>query len=254
MKRTILFWILAFVITIASAVFQRITGPTYPKSGEIYFEGKKIKYKLERSHVSTSNYKIEIETADPEIKGIINWRKYKTFDEFNIVEMKSGKVLSGEIPAQEPLAKLEYYIQLVKGETSKTIPSDATIVIRFKGDVPMVVLIPHIIAMFLAMMFSFRTGLEGFNKEPKYDKLALWTLIILFIGGFPLGFAMNYFAFGEVWGGFPFGHDITDNKTLIAFVGWIVAFWMVKKKQMPKLFVILAALLMMLVYMIPHSV
>ena len=30
MKRTILFWILAFLVTAVSAVYQRMTGPTYP--------------------------------------------------------------------------------------------------------------------------------------------------------------------------------------------------------------------------------
>jgi hypothetical protein len=254
MKKTILFWTLAFIITIGSAVFQRMTGPSYPKKGEISFEGKIIHYKLERSHVSSSNYKVEIETGNPEIKAVIKWRKFKTLDEFNVVEMKGGKVLSGEIPAQAPLEKIEYFIELSKGEATKMLPDEKTVVIRFKGDVPIVVLIPHIIAMFAAMILSTRTAFEGFVKEPKLGKLTYWTLVILFIGGFPLGFAMNWYAFGQMWGGIPFGNDITDNKTLIAFVGWIVAYYMIKKNQAPKLFAILAALLMLIVYMIPHSV
>jgi hypothetical protein len=254
MKKNIIFWILAFLITAGSAIFQRVTGPTYPKSGSVEFANKTIKYKLERSHVSSFNYRIELETGDPAIKGVIKWRKFKTLDEFNVVEMKGNKILAGEIPAQAPLKKLEYYIELQKGSTTTIVPDGKTIPIRFKGDVPLIVLIPHIIAMFAAMLLSTRTAFEGFVNIGNLKKFSTWTLIALFIGGFPLGFAMNWYAFGEMWGGFPIGHDITDNKTLIAFVGWIVAYFMVKKDQMPKLFVILAALLMMIVYMIPHSV
>jgi len=107
--------------------------------------------------------------------------------------------------------------------------------------------------MFFAMMLSTRAGLEFFNNEPKLDKLALWTIIILFIGGFPLGFAMNGFAFGDVWGGWPFGKDVTDNKTQIAFLAWLIAFYLIKKNKNAKLAALLAAIVMMAVYMIPHS-
>ena len=231
-----------------------MTGPSYPKQGDVLFEGKTIHYKLERSHVSTSNYVVEIETGDPEIKAVIKWRKFKTLDEFVEVPMQGGKILKGEILAHAPLEKVEYFIELRKGEATSMIPEEKTIVMRFKGDVPAIILIPHIIAMFAAMMLSTRTAFEGFAKEPKLGKYTLWTLIVLFIGGFPLGFAMNWYAFGEMWGGIPFGNDITDNKTLVAFVGWIVAYFMIRKNQAPKLFAILAAILMMIVYMIPHSV
>ncbi|MCX7876800.1 MAG: hypothetical protein N2321_11645 [Melioribacteraceae bacterium] len=252
--KKILLWLIAFLITAGSAVYQRMTGPTYPKTGKVELAGKTIKYKLERSHVSSSNYLVEIETNDPEIKGELYWRPYQNKGEFNFVEMKGTNKLSAELPARKPLEKWEYFVKLHKGNEEVTLPGPNVLIIRFKGDVPLIILIPHIIFMFGAMMLSTRTALEFFNKPPKYLKLTIWTLVFLFIGGFPLGFAMNWFAFGEMWGGFPFGNDITDNKTLVAFIGWIVAYYFVKKDIAPKLFTFLAALLMLIVYMIPHSV
>lgn len=254
MKRTTLFWILAVVITIASAVYQRVTGPTYPLSGKVVFEGKEIKYKLERSHSSSSNYLLEIQTGDPQTHGVLNWRKNNSGEEFAKVEMTGSEILRGELPAQIRLHKLEYYVTLYKNQSSINIPADKNVVVRFKDDVPLFILIPHIFAMFFAMMLSTRTGLEFFNKEQKFEKLPLWTIIILFIGGFPLGFAMNGFAFGEVWGGWPFGHDVTDNKTQIAFIFWLVSFFMIKKNKKPALWALAAAIVMIVVYSIPHSV
>lgn len=128
------------------------------------------------------------------------------------------------------------------------------VTLRFKDPVPLYVLIPHILAMFLAMMLSTRTGLEFFNQKPNLNKLSLWTIIILFIGGFPLGFAMNELAFGEMWGGWPFGHDVTDNKTQIAFIVWLIAFYLIRKNKNPKLAALIAAVIMIAVYLIPHSV
>ncbi|MEW6702718.1 MAG: hypothetical protein AB1298_08350 [Bacteroidota bacterium] len=255
MKRKILFWILAFVITMGFAVYQRISGPTYPRSGSINFEGKRIEYYLERSYSSSSNYLIKIKTGDPSIRGILKWRQnYKARDPFNVIEMTGYETLSAELPAQPPLEKLQYFIELKKGSTTATVPEDKPIIIRYKGDVPIWILIPHILAMFIAMMFSTRAGLEFFNDTPDVIGFSRWAIILLFIGGFPLGFLMNYFAFGQVWSGFPFGNDITDNKTLIAFAGWLLAYFMIKKNLQPKLFALLAAILMILVYSIPHSV
>ena len=254
MKRTILFWILAIVITLVSAYYQRVTGPTYPLSGKINLDGKEISYKLERSHSTSSNYFIEINTGDPTIHGSLFMKKYNSNNDFTEEEMMGTGTLKAELPAQPKLHKLEYFIKLFKDQITAQIPADKHIVIRFKNDVPIGILIPHIFAMFFAMMLSTRTGLDFFNKEPKVDKLALWTVIIFFIGGFPLGFAMNGFAFGTVWGGWPFGHDVTDNKTQIAFLAWLIAFYMIKKNKNAKLAALLAAIIMIAVYMIPHSV
>ncbi|MFA7419586.1 MAG: hypothetical protein WCZ90_07855 [Melioribacteraceae bacterium] len=254
MAKKILFWVLAFLITGGSAVYQRLTGPTYPKSGTASLAGKTINYKLERSHVTSSDYSVEIETNDPEIKGELYWRPYLNKGDFSYAKMTGDKVLKADLPARAALQKWEYFVKLQKGNEEVTLPGDKVLIIRFKGDVPIGVLIPHIIAMFGAMLLSTRTAFEVFNKKHNLYKLTIWTLGFLFVGGFALGFAMNWYAFGEMWGGFPFGNDITDNKTLIAFVGWLVAFYMIKKNLMPKLFAVLAAILMLIVYMIPHSV
>lgn len=254
MKKTTLFWILAFLSTVASAVYQRVTGPLYPISGKINFDGKEISYKLERSQETVKNYQIEIETGDEAISGILYWKKYNSGNNFTAVPMTGDKKLSAELPVQKRLEKLDYYVQLSKNDETIILPKEKIITIRFKDPVPIYILIPHIFAMFFAMMLSTRTGLEFFNKEPKIDKLAFWTVVSLFIGGFLLGFAMNGFAFGEVWGGWPFGHDVTDNKTQIAFIAWLIAFYFVKKNKNAKLAVLLAAIIMIAVYMIPHSV
>ncbi len=254
MKKTILFWIIAIVGTLVFAFYQRVTGPTYSLSGKINFDGKDISYKLERSQETVKNYLVEIETGDETISGILFWRKFNSGNDFTALPMTGGKKLSAELPVQKRLEKLDYYIQLSKDDKTIILPKEKIVTIRFKDPVPIWVLIPHIFAMFFAMMLSTRTGLEFFNKEPKLDKLALWTIVILFIGGFPLGFAMNGLAFGEMWGGWPFGNDVTDNKTQIALIAWLTAFYFIKKNKNAKLAALLAAIILLAVYLIPHSV
>jgi len=129
---------------------------------------------------------------------------------------------------------------------------ESPVIIRFKGSVPGQVLLPHILIMFLAMLFSTGAGLLALFKVPSYRKFGIWTLILLFAGGMVLGPIVQKFAFGAFWTGIPFGWDLTDNKTLIAFLFWILAVAMNLKRERP-FFTILAAIVLLLVYSIPHS-
>jgi FtsH-binding integral membrane protein len=125
-----------------------------------------------------------------------------------------------------------------------------SIVARFKGKVPAFFLIIHIIFMVFGFIYALRTGMEALRKDGKYQKLVLITFVIAGIGGMILGPIVQKYAFGDFWTGFPFGIDLTDNKTLIAFIFWLFAFFMRKRSRW---WVVLAAAVMIVVYLIPHS-
>lgn len=254
MRRTVLFWIIAAVITLGGVYYQRTTGPTYPLSGKINFSSEEINYRFERSHSTSSDCRVEININSNMIGGKLFWKRFKTNDEFAEVTMtySNGKLLA-ELPKQPSAGKLEYYVRLSEGEDEIQIPNDEHIIIRFKDDVPMFILIPHIIAMFGTMLLSTRTGLEFFNPNPKLKRFTFVTLFFLVIGGMILGPITQYYAFGAFWTGFPFGTDLTDNKTLIALVGWIIALIALYKSAKPERWTLAASILLLIVYLIPHS-
>ncbi len=253
--KSFLLWTIAFIVTLGSAYYQRVTGPTYPIDGTTSIDGKKIEYTLPRSHSGQTDEIITLKVDDPATKGVLEWKRYKTADEWTRVEMSSqnGK-LTASLPGQPAAGKLQYKLTLIKNNNLITIPNDEQIVIRFKGDVPIWILIPHVIFIFGAMFISTRTGFEVINKEPKLKKYTLWTVGILILGGMIFGPLTQLYAFGELWTGVPFGYDLTDNKTLIALIGWLIALWAVYKSKRPKVWVIFAAALMFIVFLIPHSI
>lgn len=255
MKKSILLWIIAFILTVLTAAYQRMTGPTYPIKDKISLDGKVIKYSLDRSHGGEEDHLIKIQTNDENISGILEWKRHKTSDDWNVDTMiyQSG-FLTASLPHQPPAGKLVYKISLSRNNKTIQLNDGHPVVIRFKGDVPIFILIPHVILIFLAMMFSTRTGLEFFNKEPKYKNLVYWTFALLILGGMIFGPIMQKYAFGEFWTGVPFGIDLTDNKTLIAVIGWIIALIAMKKSANPTKWIIFASVLMFIVYLIPHSV
>jgi len=254
MKKSILLWFIAFVLTVFTAIYQRMTGPTYPISGETNINGELVEYKLDRTHGGEGDHQIEISADDETICGELLWKRYKTNDEWTSIEMiRQDKKLVASLPHQPPAGKLLYHVVLQQEEKVVVLPEKGEVIIRFKGDVPVAFLIPHIIFIFGAMLLSTRTGLEYFNEGKKYKPLTILTFIFVIIGGFILGPIIQYYAFGAFWTGFPFGHDLTDNKILVGFIGWLVALIALYKFKNPNRWIIFASILMFIIFLIPHS-
>jgi hypothetical protein len=251
--RVTLFWIIAVLITMLAVVYQRATGPTYPKKAELNIEEQTMKVELIRSHGGTSDCLLSLSIPDPSVTGTVTFRKYPTNDEWMVVPMtRDGEVLTASLPNQPPAGKLEYKVEFAKNGVTYPLHEKNATVIRFKGDVPAFFLIPHVIFMFVAMLFANLAGVMALFRHKRFRFYSILTLILLGIGGMILGPVVQYYAFGEAWTGIPFAWDLTDNKTLLAFVFWILAVIMNRKKEKPG-YVILASLVMLAVYCIPHS-
>ena len=255
MNRSVLFWIVAVIITLISLVYQRVTGPTYPVSGKVQLGGKTIVYKLNRSHPGETNAPVEIRTEDQSVSGVLSWKRYKTDDPWTQVSMTySDGMLRAELPHQPVAGKLIYKVELQQGEQSVSVSGAEPIILRFRGEVPLWVIIPHVFAMFCAFLFSARGGLEYFSKEPHFKNFAYVTLGFLALGGFILGPLMQHYSFNVWWTGWPFGNDLTDNKTAVAFLGWVAAVIAMTKAKNPKRWALAASVITLIVYLIPHSV
>ena len=251
-KTTIFLWILSFVMTVTIALYQRWTGPTYPFKGVEKVGEAVVKYRLLRSFTEFEQVPAAIHAPDQDVTAQLVYRRYKADDPWTSVGMtRNGEMLEGRIPGQARAGKVEYNIRLAKGDDQVTLNNGRSLVLRFKGAVPTFVLIIHVLFMFASIWLAFRTGLEALRKNPKYDRLVNWTLGTVFIGGMILGPIVQKFAFSDFWTGFPFGTDLTDNKTLLAVIFWIAAFFL---KNRSKWWVLVATIMMVVVYLIPHSV
>jgi hypothetical protein len=270
MKKFIL-WFLAIIITLFAAYYQRKTGPTYPKMITLDVNNTTYQTKLVRSLGIDERPEVKLKITDTTINAKLYYKKFKTSDDYKVSEFRykvypvnsfimnkvfkitEEKGFFAEVPIQPPAGKLEYYIELTDSKGTRSLLKDNPIIIRFKGTVPSYILAPHILFMFLAMLFSTLAGLMSIIKHPLYKKYSIWTLITLTAGGMVLGPLVQKCAFGEFWTGVPFGWDLTDNKTLIALIFWIIAVIMNRKKDRP-LYTALAAFILLVVFSIPHSV
>jgi hypothetical protein len=258
MRKPAVQWTIAVLLTLTSAVWQRMSGPTYPMKGSVRLAGQEIALRLERSYSITGRQPVTVAVADSEVTGTVQWRRFPTNDPWSTLQMtRQGDTLETAIPpAPEPLmpmaGKLEYRVTLAKGGESVSYP-DKPAVTRFKGDVPAAILIPHVAAMFFGMLFATRAAMAAlFGGETRDPSLLAFALLVF--GGLVLGPAVQKLAFGEYWTGVPFGYDLTDNKTLIAAVAWVLAVIQLRGGRQARVAVALAAIVTMVVFAIPHSV
>lgn len=252
--KNIYLWTIAFVLTVFLGYYQRITGPTYPISGTAYLGEEQIGYSLERTHSGDDDHLVIVNIGGLDLNGTLIWKRYKVNEAWNEVAMvKHDSVLSASLTRQPPSGKLIYKVILTDSIRRTILPDEGFVIIRFKDDVPTLILVIHIILIFLSMLFSTRTGLEVFNNNPSFKNLTLLTVIIFIFGGFVFGPIVQKYAFGEYWTGFPYGSDLTDNKVLLAFLAWLPALFFILKNKNPKKWIIFASVFMFVVFLIPHS-
>ena len=260
MKKSVC-WLLAVIITLVLSIYQRMTGPTYPKKVTVELNGESYKIKLPRSGVQ----KDEIITLTEQTHGgrsrelsgsepigpvpmSLHYRRYPTTNDYTTVDfVRKDSVWQAALPVQPVAGKLEYYLTV----DGKDYLKDEPVVIRFRNDVPASILIPHILLMFGAMLFAVYTFLLVVTHKD-YKRWLKITVATLFVGGFILGPLVQHAAFGPWWAGFPYGTDLTDNKTLISFIFFVAALATLKWKY-NKWVVCLAVLMMIAVFTIPHS-
>jgi len=268
--KKVFFWFLAIVLTLSAVIYQRKTGPTYDKKIEVSVNDSIYNLHLIRSIEIGSNTPVKLAVNDQTISAKLYYKRFLTKDSYQAVDFDykvkpvdsyiMNKVFGmtqeegwfANVPDQAMAGKLQYYFEITDKNGTTEYLKQEPVVIRFKGAVPSKVLAPHIFFMFFAMLLGNLAGILAVFRQKKFKFYTSLTLITLFIGGLILGPWVQYYAFGEAWAGIPFAWDLTDNKTLFAFIFWVLAYFMNRKKERP-VYTIVASIVMLLIYSIPHS-
>ena len=108
--------LIALIITISAAYYQRLTGPTHPLTVKLEWHGTEISGELTRNHSEPGNQPIQITVPDTSISAILVYRRFNSGDKWIGMKMiRENDELYGSLPHQPPAGKLEYFIQLQKG-------------------------------------------------------------------------------------------------------------------------------------------
>lgn len=259
-SRSIALWLAALLLMAGAAIYQRRTGPTYPLRGELQLGSRQYAYRLLRSEETARDALVSLPNPDGTLQGTLHWRRYPTSEPFQQVPLlpAAQATLAASLPRQLAAGKLEYHVELTTPAGPVRIPAaDEEIVLRFKDPVPLPWLVSHVAMMFLSMLVGLRAGLSALFQTHTMARCAWTALVGLFVGGLVLGPIVQKYAFGAYWTGWPFGYDLTDNKQLLMWLCWLAACLVLRFRPKghvaARTAVLLAGIVMIGVYLIPHS-
>jgi hypothetical protein len=179
LHRSAQLWLLALLLTLGSALWQRLSGPSYPlrvraELGDVSVRGRLVR-NADTGTPLPVRLKLSGATADTAgIGGEVVWRRYPSVENWNrLVLQREGSSLLAEIPTQPAAGKVQYRVELSRGAEQRNLPANRLAVARFKGHVPLWVLLPHILVMFCGMLWSSRAGLEALVGGNAQRRLAL---------------------------------------------------------------------------------
>lgn len=254
-RKKVIIWIAAALLTAAASIYQRTTGPTYPKEEKVILNGDTYSLRFIRSHGGDTDAEIILPIKDSSVKAEIHYKFFPPHEgeEWKTLPFeKHEDGIAAKLPHQPPAGKLMYKLSLRDNTNTIQLFENEPTVIRYKGAVPTWVLLLHVIFIFAAMLVANTAGLFAAFKIPKFRLHTTIAFILFIIGGMILGPIVQKYAFNEFWAGVPFGWDLTDNKMLIAMVMWLAAFLANRKKERPAL-TIAAAVVTLVIFLIPHS-
>jgi hypothetical protein len=103
------------------------------------------------------------------------------------------------------------------------------------------------------MLVANAAGLLALRGERKLFRISLVVIGLLAVGGLFLGPLVQKQAFDAYWTGWPFGTDLTDNKTAVAVLAWAAAAFLARGGRDARKAVVVAALVTLVVFLVPHS-
>lgn len=194
---------------------------------------------------------------------------------------EGGNVFTASLPLYPKATKAWYFLEAVskreEGEVKLTLPEKGSddftpFLLKYEGEVPPIIIFLHVLCVFGAIFFSGLALLSavdikrGKEKLKKAVKFPLATFVLLFLGFVPFGIAMNYFAFGATWEAFPFGWDVTDNKSQVLLLVWLFTLFLAKGTLLGKgesknlvsdrgfaTWVMVSFIVTVLIFGVPHS-
>jgi len=138
----------------------------------------------------------------------------------------------GAIPPQSRGETLQYYIEArTASDMVVRVPARERaegFTVKVKGRPNTYILATHVIIIFIALFFYMFAGylsvraLQHRRSLLYIPRVAFLGTATFFVASIPLGMVVAYQTFGVPWTGFPVGDDLTDNKSLVILIYWIV--------------------------------
>jgi len=270
--------IISVVVALALLAAARWLSKGKPVDYAVKDAGMTLYHRTVAAQIGPGQPLLRVRVAPPLLLGIVvRWIQppSKEIGARRLFRVEDNRY-EGVLPDLGKGARIKYWITVTNVEGTKIrIPKDPSKfgILAFKGPASKPVLVAHIACMFGAFFFMVMSlfGAVGILRAREGKRSAVrsarWVLISSFIGFVPFGMFLNHEAYGTLWEGYPFGRDITDSKTQVIFVLWLVTLLLVrgsfigggeeKDRLGPAAFawaIIVSFLVSLALFIVPHSI
>jgi hypothetical protein len=263
--------VLAVVLTLVVLFLSRYFGPNHKYTVEMSVGNATFSHKAPRSQIGEGPAELMLKVSGqvpgdlyPELVGQVKGAgEWERFTPARVDLDAEYRVYVFQVPAKPWTTRYLYRFEVLHNGKTATLAhqNGDPMMVKFKGEVPAWIVACHVLGMFggfLLLILCVFYALElarGKNENRTAGRLAWWSWIVLFIGAVPFGIPMNYYAFNVYWEAFPFGGDVTDNKSQIALIIWLLAALALSFRRGRKtgLITVLAGLVVLAIFLIPHS-
>jgi len=266
---------LSLVLSLVLLAISRKISSRTPLDVSTEFEGITVKHRTVTESRTGEIRQVTV-SFDGDTRPVRNGFIYYNFAGENPkrTEMRfiDSKTLSGDLPEGKRGQKLYYRIELMGDErflTSLPPIGQPGYLVKFKGHAAPIILISHIVLLFVAVFLAFlaffigKDLVKGVGRPKTAFLIALSIFLCTLAGGIIIGPVVTYQTFGEGWGGWPIGKDITDTKTEIFLFFWLVAviigigFWRGSRPFVGDIaygyFIMFCFVITLVAFLIPHS-
>ena len=265
MKKHIILWLGAVIITFLAGYMHNAFGPEYPVSGTIGIQGQQVTFKFDKIYRGNNSYNVFVRTDVKYIKAYLLWKDVSA----NTINGKppqnpfasswqrelmsdSGFLIKGKLPHRNPMDKLAYRVELNYADRQYFLPEDKPVIIELLGHVNSSVMNIFYFVLFGGLILAVRTGVESFNENRRIGMYTIFTLTFFFLNAIcvvPLKRtyelnALNHFA--------PPLNLLTTYQSFSLFVLWIVGLILIFNFKRIKIIPLVLSSLTLIIYIIIH--
>src|ERR1035437_5937340 len=261
MKKNIILWLGAIIITFLTGYMHNVTGPDYPVSGTIGIEGKMVTFKFDKIYRGNDNYKVFLRSDVKDIKAFLLWKDVSANASSGLpandkissawqreMMADSGSLIKGTIPKHNPGEKVAYRVELNYGGKQYFLPEDKPVIIMFQGHVNPGIMQIFYFVLFGGLILAVRTGLEAFNDNRRIGMYTIFTLIFFFLYAIcvvPLKStyelnALNHFV--------PTVSSIITYQSITLLLLWIIGLTLIFNFKKNKIILLLISSLTLIIY------
>jgi len=274
--------LLSFILILVGFYFiitpdmYRQTDPSKP-IGYVFVPDKDEK--VGKSHLIRANFWTHSKEKISSVRLQYRRKSEEIFKTSQMDRVKDSSIFVDTLPTLQDMAdRYFYYIEAEDtGGNRVLIPSNAPerplLYVTYEGRPNKIVLLFHIVltmgstlflvhALYYAILVLAEKKGAGAWLQKCFHSV-LWAWISFFTGAIPLGILVTWQTFGEGWGGWPIGSDVTDSKSQVLVLYWALVLLLRKdillggrglvSQRAFSFLVLLGMVVTTVVFLIPHS-